>query len=126
MRDGIGPPPSRLERKEVLEEMLIVLNKKHQEFLLFELLKGACNLAEACTLTGLTLNQGEYILEKSGTTARGMRQHYKLKTATRDAVRVAADLLKRGATGEEVAMITGLTVDQMIQLSDPDAEYWFE
>jgi hypothetical protein len=106
--------------------MMIVLDKKQQEFLFFELLKSGCNMAEACKLTGLTLHQGDYILEKRGTTARQTRQHYRLKAPTQDAVRVAAHLLKRGATAEEIAMITGLTVDQMMQLLDPDAEYWFE
>ena len=105
--------------------MEIVLNRKHQEFFVLELLKGGCKLTQACKLIGLTVNQGDYILEKRGTTARKMRRHYRLKTVTGDAVRTAADLLNREATGLEVAMITGLTVDQMIQLSDPDAEYWF-
>jgi hypothetical protein len=106
--------------------MVIVMDRKYQEFCLLELLKGGCRLRQACDLTGLTPAQGDYVLEKRKTTARDTRRYYRLKTVTKDAVRVAVELLSLGATGEEVAMITGLTVDQVMQLSDPEADYWFE
>ena len=104
--------------------MLINVDQNCRENFLIELVRAGCSLTRACSLLGLTIHQGRYALEKRGTSVRKLKQYRRTKRVSQDAVDTAHRLLAAGATGLEVALLTGLSVDQICSLDTYG--YWVE
>ena len=89
------------------------LDEKYMEFFMIELIRAGCSLEKACRLLGMSIHQGRYLVEKQGCKVRDIKRCYSIRYKTPKALAAAHRLLVSGATGEEVAMITGLNVDQI-------------
>ncbi len=93
--------------------MLIEIERGHREFFLLQLVRAGCRLKNACRILGFTIHQGRYVLEKRGLSVRKLRRYYNVRYVTPKALDAAHRLLAAGATCEEIAMVTGLTAEQI-------------
>jgi hypothetical protein len=105
--------------------MLIEMDMIQREYFLIELIRGGCSLRNGCRLVGMTVHQGRYILKKRQTSVKQLKQYHRMRNVTSNTLDAAHRLLAAGATGEEVAMITGITVNQICHL-DRKYGYWLE
>jgi len=104
--------------------LLINIPQNRREEFLLELIQAGCSLTRACGMLGLTIHQGRYALEKRGTSVRKLKQYRRIKKVSQETVDMAHRLLAAGATGLEIAMLTGLSVDQICYLDTYG--YWVE
>ncbi len=104
--------------------MRININRSHLEYLLIDLIRAGCAMQRACDMLGISYHQGRYIIEKRQTSVRKLRRYRRLRSVTNEVLDNAHRLLASGATADEVAMLTGLTVNQICELDR--FGYWVE
>ncbi len=104
--------------------MLITIDRHHLEYFLIDLIRAGCALQRGCDMLGISYHQGRYILEKRQTSVRKLRRYRRLRSITKEVLDNAHALLATGATADEIAMLTGLTVNQICQLDR--FGYWVE
>lgn len=91
-------------------------NKKTRMFL--SLLRAGFNIREACEVVELKYSQGAYALKRAGVTRAEVQTQEKIKTRPKKAqVAQAIKLLKDGATPEEVALLTKVSLSWLVRWS---------